>query len=296
MKFSILLLVLAVWMHGMGQTNYFSTTVNANSDDAEENLSGGGIDLTSSDLEMIHDNGVLGVGDKDQWVGIRFTDISVPKDALVDSVFIQFTVKSTDSDPAVLQFYGEKFFNSSTFSDLDFNISSRPRTDSSIYWTVPTWESEDESGMRQRTPNLAGPFSEVINQSLWVEGNAVTFVVEGSGRRSAFSHDNDSQKAARLHVYYRENTAELESFSEDTAPVVYPNPSRDAFQIDLTALADVRAVPVKMISPLGKVVYETELAPGAVHQINDEIQGYTGLLTITIQTEDHLFRHRQIIK
>ncbi len=296
MKLNLILLITVLSMNVFGQTNYFSATVSANSDDAEEDLSDGGIDLTSSDLEMIHDNGVLGVGDKDQWVGIRFSNVAVPKDAIVDSVFLQFTVKGTDSDPAVLQLYGERFFNSSTFADLDFNISSRTRTDSSIYWNVPSWENKDDSGLQQRTPNLAKLFSEVITLPLWQEGNAVTFLIEGSGRRSAFSHDNDIQKAARLHVYYRENTAALHSSGSVRKPSIYPNPSRDAFFIDLSSYSAGASVSVEIFSPLGSKIYETKLTGGTKHSFNDQIKGYNGLLFINIETEQNLFTHRQMIK
>lgn len=296
MKLIFTFLLLISSLFSLGQTNYFSTTIGSNSDDAEENISGGGIDLTSSDLEMVHDNGVLGVGSKDQWIGLRFTNIDIPKNAIIDSVFIQFTVKSSDNDPAILQFYGEKFFNSPTFSDLDFNISSRPRTDTSVYWTVENWNDEDESGPKQTTPNLAGLLSEVITQSLWQQGNSASFIVEGSGRRSAFSHDNDSQKAARLHVYYRENTAQLESFLAEQAPSIYPNPSNGSFHIDLSGYSSGEAIEITLISPMGAILYDARLSGGDTHTINEQINNFKGLMFIKISTEGSTITHRQIVK
>ncbi len=295
MKLFSALFALSFALITQGQTNYFSTTVIANSDDAEENIDGGGIDLTSSDLEMTHDDGVLGVGSKDQWIGIRFTNIDIPKDAHIDSVFIQFTVKSEDTDPAVLQLHGDKFFNSSTFSDLDYNISSRTQSDTSVYWTVPNWDSEDESGPKQRTPNLAGIVEEIITQSLWQQGNAVSFIVEGSGRRSAFSHDNDSQKAARLHIYYRVNTAGISQESKNEVSI-FPNPSDAQFYIDLRAFDNQEDFQLTFISLEGKVIAKRTAEGGTLFSTSSFLTGYKGLLTVLISSKNESFSHRQLIR
>lgn len=295
MKSFILLIIFSVTLCAKGQTNYFSTTISSDSDDAEENISGGGIDLTSSDLEMTHDNGVLGVGSKDQWIGIRFTNIDIPKDAHIDSVFIQFTVKSEDTDPAVLQLHGDKFFNSSTFSDLDYNISSRTQTDTSVYWTVPNWDSEDESGPKQRTPNLAGIIKEIITQSLWQQGNAVSFMVEGSGRRSAFSYDNDSQKAARLHIYYRENTASV-SEENNNEVSIFPNPSDAEFFVDLREFDKQEDFQLTFISLEGKVIAKRAVEGGTLFSTSSFLTGYKGLLTVLISSKNRSFSHRQLIR
>lgn len=297
MKLFSMLVLLIFPIALFGQTNYFSTTVSSDSDDAEENIDGGGIDLTSSDLEMVHDDGVLGVGSKDQWIGIRFTNIDVPKDAIIDSVFLQFTVKSSDNDPAILQIHGEEFFNSPTFSDLDYNISSRPRTDSSIYWTVPSWDSEDESGWRQTTPNLSGLLSEIIGQPLWQQGNSVTFIIGGSGRRSAFSHDNDAQKAAILHIYYRENTANLSNHITDTDKVsVFPNPADGKLIIDLSAISSDDPCFVSVYSLTGKKILEKSMITGKMHDLYASLNGYQGLVMIKVEVNGSYQIFKQFIK
>lgn len=295
MKSFILLIIFSVSLCAKSQTNYFSTTISSDSDDAEENIDGGGIDLTSSDLEMTRDDGVLGVGSKDQWIGIRFTNIDIPKDAHIDSVFIQFTVKSEDTDPAVLQLHGDKFFNSSTFSDLDYNISSRPQTDTSVYWTVPNWNNEDESGPKQTTPNLAGIVEEIITQSLWQQGNAVSFIVQGSGRRSAFTHDNDSQKAARLHIYYRDNTASLIETNKNEVSI-FPNPSDSDFFIDLGGFNAQEEFELTFISSEGRVLAKASANGGDLFKTKSFLSGYKGFVTILFSSQYTSFTHRQLIK
>src|SRR4030043_161845 len=62
----------------------WETRVSSGNDDAEQNASSGGMDLTSSDLE-IFDDGFL------QVIGLRFVDIPIPKGAIVDNAFIELT-------------------------------------------------------------------------------------------------------------------------------------------------------------------------------------------------------------
>ncbi|PHR47373.1 MAG: hypothetical protein COA32_08105 [Fluviicola sp.] len=267
-----------------GQTNYFTTQISSSADDAEENKSGGEIDLTSSDIEMCYDSGVLGIGSKNQWIGLRFTNIDIPKDAYIDSVFLQFTVKSSDDDPAIIQFYGDKFFNSPAFSDLDFNISARTRTDTSVYWTVSNWNNEDESGHLQTSPNFSGIFKEIIQQQLWQSGNSVTFIAEGSGRRSAFSYDNDSQKAARLHVYYRENDASL-AVNELENVEVYPNPYNENIFVNLSDINTNEEVEVKIYAPDGRLVFSQSLLAGQKHNLADYGFDYKGIGFLTLSNQ-----------
>lgn len=267
-----------------GQTNYFTTQISSSADDAEENKSGGGIDLTSSDIEMCYDSGVLGIGSKNQWIGLRFTNIEIPKDAYIDSVFLQFTVKSSDDDPAIIQFYGDKFFNSPAFSELDFNISARTRTDTSVYWTVQNWNDEDESGDLQTSPNFSGIFKEIIQQQLWQSGNSVTFIAEGSGRRSAFSYDNDSQKAARLHVYYRDNDASI-TINELENVTVYPNPYNENLFVNLSEISTKDEVDVKVYSPDGRLVFSQPLLAGGKHNLADYGFDYKGIGFMTLSNQ-----------
>lgn len=282
----ILLFFLIVFLTPVvsSQTNYFTAQISKDEDDAEEDKSDGGIDLTSSDIEMCYDSGVLGVGSKNQWIGLRFENIDIPKDAFIDSVFLQFTVKSSDDDPAILQFYGDKFFNSPTFSDLDFNISARTRTDTSVYWTVSNWDNEDESGHKQTSPDFSGIFKEIIQQQLWQSGNSVTFIAEGSGRRSAFSYDNDSQKAARLHVYYRENDASLVKNQLDNIDV-YPNPYTNNLNINLTDVSLSDEVEVNVFSLDGRRVFSRKLETGKNYNLVDYGFDYHGMGILTLSNQ-----------
>jgi hypothetical protein len=170
-----------------------SRTIIAGSDDAEESLEDGSTNLTSSDLELAVD----GPPDPRQWVGMRFTDITIPRTAIISSATIQFFVDETDTeaDTDVLIF-GEKSVDSATFEAIPFNITSRPMTTASVLWDdIPEWTVVGEAGPAQRTPNLAAIIQEIINQPGWASGNALSILIapdpidDTTGERTAGSFE-----------------------------------------------------------------------------------------------------------
>jgi len=181
-KLSALFILVAAVFMAVPSANVNAATVSrtiiAGSDDAEESLEDfnlGTMDLSSSDLELSSD----GPPADRQWVGMRFTDITIPRNATISSATIQFFVDETDSEPDVdVRIFGEKSPDSATFDSTPFNISSRPRTTASVLWNdIPVWSVVGASGPDQRTPNLGPIIQEIVNQSGWVSGNALSVFI-----------------------------------------------------------------------------------------------------------------------
>ncbi len=59
-----------------------------------------------------------------------------------------------------------------------------------------------ERSGKQRTPSLSSLIQEVVAQPDWQEGNAVAFIITGSGKRVAESYDGDKDSAPVLYVEY----------------------------------------------------------------------------------------------
>ncbi len=188
-----------------------SSRVATGNDDLEEYIPGanqtktlGSMDAGSSDLEL----GSEAANNKDpQLVGIRFTNLNIPKGALIRNAYIQFTVDavSKNTDPSELYIYAQDSDNPLTFSpDTLFNISSRPQLKDSIFWKIPdgTWKTANVAGPDQRTPNMASLLQALINREGWKEGNAMAFFIKGNGTREADSADDEPQKAPLLVVEY----------------------------------------------------------------------------------------------
>jgi hypothetical protein len=98
---------------------------------------------------------------------------------------------------------GQAADNSSAFSTAKFNVSSRPRTTDAVSWpAVAPWTTVGEAGPAQRTPSLSAIVQTIVNRPGWVSGNAMVFIITGSGRRTAEAFEGGAAKAARLHVEY----------------------------------------------------------------------------------------------
>jgi len=157
-----------------------SFPITQTSDDAEENVSTGGISLGSSDLEIVDDGGTP------QFVGVRFTDVTILQGINVSNAFIQFTVDETNSGVTNATVFGHDVDNSPTFTTTNSDISNRIKTGNSTDWLlIPAWNTVGEAGVNQRTPDLSGIVNEILDRSGWTSGNAMTFMFNGTGERTA---------------------------------------------------------------------------------------------------------------
>ncbi|MDH3294466.1 MAG: Ig-like domain-containing protein, partial [Acidimicrobiia bacterium] len=170
--------------------------VASSSDDAEE-LDTGQISLNSSDLEL----GVERRGA--QTVGVRFVGLAIPDGAVIESAWIQFETDETGSDPASLVITGEAADNPATFVNTSGNLSGRATTAASVDWNPAGWLIVGEAGPNQRTPELAAVVQEIIDRPGWVEGNAMVFMVSGSGTRAAEAYNGSPTGAPLIHIEYR---------------------------------------------------------------------------------------------
>lgn len=166
----------------------------AGSDDAEERSDGHMVRKTAG-LDMVYDSG-------NQVVGLRFTSVPIPTGARIIGAWIQFEADGVQSDPASLLIQGQLTANPPTFTYADFNLSSRPRTDALASWSPPPWTVVGEAGPAQRTSDLTSVVQELVAQPAWASGNAMAFIITGTGRRSARTFEAHPAGAALLHVEY----------------------------------------------------------------------------------------------
>lgn len=175
------------------QASTLDTAVSIGSDDAEQRIGNGAMDLTSSDLELMTDSVV-------QTVGLRFTNIPIPAGSTIQNAYIQFRSDETASGVTNVTIYGQDHRFPGTFTTGAFNISNRAKTTQSVAWSIPAWTSTNLTGVAQRTPDLSSIVSAIVNRGDFAAGNAMAFIFTGGGRRTADSlEDNWSP---RLHVDY----------------------------------------------------------------------------------------------
>jgi hypothetical protein len=181
--------------------------VAAGSDDAEEEVDTGNIDLGSSDLELPYE----GTGQATpQVIGLRFVGIPVPKGATITDAWVRFQVDETKggTEPVNLIIEGELSPSPATFSSAAKDISSRSTTTAKVQWSVPNWTATGEQGPDQTTTSIASIIQEIVNQNGW-SGSSLVLIFRDDpanpslGVRCAESINGSSSGAALLHIDYQ---------------------------------------------------------------------------------------------
>lgn len=177
--------------------------VSSSDDDAEEAAFGGIVTTTSSDLDIVYELG-------NQKIGIRFQNITIPKGAIIESAFIQFYAVDANSGSTNFTIKIQDNVNPPAFQDLSSNnISNRPTLASTVSWSPPNWNLIGESDSKQRTPNLAALLQGIVNKAAWEKGNAMAFIITGTGERDAAAYDGNPAQAPILVVNYHLNIPPL---------------------------------------------------------------------------------------
>lgn len=181
---------------GGGTPTVLDVPVRAGGDDAEENSGSGAVSLTSSDLELTTDGTTV------QTVGMRFTNVTVPRGATITNAYLQFGVDEVSTGATSLSVVAQDVDNAPAFTTASRNVSSRPTTAAKVSWTPASWPTVGLRGSDQRTPNLAPTLAQVIARTGWTSGNAMAVVVTGTGRRTADSFEGGAANAPSLHIEY----------------------------------------------------------------------------------------------
>ena len=111
------------------------------------------------------------------------------------------------AEPTELTIHAELAANAVVFNNAQKNISSRKRTSASVKWSPRPWHVKGEQSEKQRTPDLSALIQEVTSQPDWQEGNAMVFIISGSGKRVAESHDGDKNGTPVLYVELEKNAS-----------------------------------------------------------------------------------------
>ena len=179
---------------GGGTTPTLEARVAASTDDAEESVTNGGVNRSSTTLELIRST-------TEQTVGLRFADLALPRGVAVTNAYIQFKASKTTSEATSLTLEGQAGDNPPSFSGVLYNVSARARTTATVTWTPAAWTS-GAAGAAQRTPNLAPIIQEIVSRPGWRSGNALALLITGTGQRVGWSYDGDQAAAPLLHIEY----------------------------------------------------------------------------------------------
>lgn len=175
-------------------TKQFSSIIFQKSDEAKEN-SLGKMSIGKTVLDMsLHSEKEL--------IGLRFQDINIPQNAKIIHAYLQFTTAELTTEKSYFHIKAHLTNHSKTFSSKDL-ISSRPTTKHKVDWTPTSWKEIWAQNKQQTTPNLSHIVQEIIDQKKWKEGNAISFIIDGKGKRVAESFNSEIALACQLHIEYK---------------------------------------------------------------------------------------------
>jgi acid phosphatase type 7 len=174
-----------------------TTKISSGSNDVEETQNGS-VYMTSSDIELVNDGATNG----NQTVGLRFTGINVPKGATITNAYMQFTANEPGSTSTNVTIKGENADNSASFTTAPFNVSSRVKTTATVSWTPASWTTAGHAGIAQRTPDLKAIVQQIVSRTGWSAGNALSLIITGTGKRTAYAYEGSSSNAPKLVIEY----------------------------------------------------------------------------------------------
>lgn len=185
------------------------TSTSASADDAHEingsvNLNNNRVTITSGTATVTS--------------GFRFNKLDIPQGATITSARLRFSSGQSDVSNADIAFYGELVTNSQSFTTGNSNISKRPLTSAKTEWS--TGASFPVSGNTINTPDITAVVQEVVNQSGWCGGNALSIIAVAKGQSSSsakrvVSADDGTSGAPQIVVNYDDTTATGCIASED---------------------------------------------------------------------------------
>ena len=193
-----------------------TSQVMSSTDDAEEVVSSGSMNISSSDLELGADAGT------NQWVGMRFNNISIPRGASILNAYVEFEVDETGSDPTSVTIQGQAVDNAPTFTNSTGNISGRVRTTAQVPWNnIPAWTALN---VKWQTPNISSIIQEIVNRPAWASGNSIVIIVGGTGRRTAEAYDGEIPAAPKLVIQYTTGATATTAPTATRTPTITSTP------------------------------------------------------------------------
>ncbi len=172
----------------------YSGQVNSGANDVEENAADGAIEATSTDLDLMLDD-----GDAYTTIGVRITNVNVPTGAVITNAYLQFTADEAQSVTTNLSINAEAVGNASAFSNTAYSLSSKTPTNATSNWNnIPPWTV----GNTYNSTDISNVIQEIIDRGDWANGNAMTFLIEGTGRRTAESANGVAASAPKLFIDY----------------------------------------------------------------------------------------------
>ena len=138
------------------------------------------------------------------YIGMRFQNVAVPKNATIQNAYIEFTAYSDKSGSgASLTFSAANEDDADDFSPYSRYLLRDKAKTSAVTWSnIPNWKRNN----KYQSPDLKNAIQPVFNRSGWQSGNDLMLIVSNiAGNRGAYTYNGQPSGAARLVIEYQGN-------------------------------------------------------------------------------------------
>eukprot|EP00299_Pterocystis_sp_00344_P016779 c8418_g1_i1.p1 GENE.c8418_g1_i1~~c8418_g1_i1.p1 ORF type:complete len:682 (-),score=119.45 c8418_g1_i1:582-2627(-) len=196
---------------------------------SEETTDGDAV-INGEDLELPMDQ-VFG----EQVVGLRFSNVSIPRGATIYHSYIQFQCDEASRSTVTIRVNIENSVNAQALQAAPFDVSVRPTASSFVDWNIPDWNVVGERTMAQQTPDIAALLREIISKSSWEAGNPVLFTfrrapTDSETTTTRWAESGLEEGSPSLHIVYcvSDCPVVMTSVSPEPSfsPTISPSPSK----------------------------------------------------------------------
>lgn len=137
------------------------------------------------------------------YIGMRFRNIAVPKDATISNAYLVFTAYQNGSGTASFKISAADQDDPSSFSSYSrYLLRNKPKTASVTWSNIPNWEKNAS----YQSPQLNSLVQQIVNRDGWEPGNELMLIVSDmSGVRGAYTYKGKPSGAAQLVIEYQGN-------------------------------------------------------------------------------------------
>lgn len=276
-----------------------SIQISDDGDDVEEVAEDGAsdplgtLDMDSSDLEFIQDDGFL------QAVGMIFRNVTIPPGANIVNAYIQFTSdKELGGDSILCELYGAGEANvAAPFTEDLFNVSSKPSTAAAVAWKLGPWGSFGTATEAEQSPDISTIIQEIVTLSGWASGNNIMIGVRGTlpvktDNREAVSFKGGPEHAPILNVTYNTYPVGENSINAEFSKSIYPNPAEGNFNI-MNPSTDKFSYSIYSVT--GKLVTSRDNITGS--EIAVDMSNFAkGMYLVDVRSAEKTEVHKLILK
>jgi hypothetical protein len=137
----------------------------------------------------------------DTCCGSRFTGVTIPRGARIDSAILEFFLEKFDD--AAFDNYGEAVDDAVDFAS-NADVASRSRTSATVAWDSLNLGT----GAYKSSPDLKSIIQELVNRAGWVSGNDIVLLQVGRNATAqslqyrTCDHANAATEAPKLTIDY----------------------------------------------------------------------------------------------